>query len=287
MADPNGSNRGDLYGRLALAIRDPRFVFMNHGYADPSDDFDWPDARHEPFRYSANLVRRTLRGVDLAAKTILDLGCGRGGGAAHVARHTRARRVIGMDLSRAGLDACQRAHRHETLWFVRGDAHAIPLPAHSVDVVLNVESAHCYTDLQRVLAEVRRVLVPGGVMCHADTFGRALGSAPMASRHAALVAAGLRVTAHEDITAGVVRAIVRSSADLVRLFFDMIAHGQADPELALPLLDGVTTKSLAGYLGGGMVYGVWQAVSVWTSASAGRRAVIHSSGRAIRVAPCW
>ena len=37
-----------------------------------------------------------------------------------------------------------------------------------LDVVLNVESSHCYGSMPRFLAEVRRVLEPRGYFLHAD-----------------------------------------------------------------------------------------------------------------------
>jgi ubiquinone/menaquinone biosynthesis C-methylase UbiE len=45
---------------------------------------------------------------------------------------------------------------------VHGDAENLPFPQVSFDAVINVESAHCYGSIERFLAEVHRVLRPGG-----------------------------------------------------------------------------------------------------------------------------
>lgn len=51
---------------------------------------------------------------------------------------------------------------------LHGDAHALPFPDAAFDVVVNVESSHCYASVPGFLAQVRRVLRPGGSLCFAD-----------------------------------------------------------------------------------------------------------------------
>ncbi|MBV8178737.1 MAG: methyltransferase domain-containing protein [Mycobacterium sp.] len=52
------------------------------------------------------------------------------------------------------------------------DAENLPLPDASFDAVINVEAAHAYPHLSRFLAEVARVLRPGGDFLYADFRGR-------------------------------------------------------------------------------------------------------------------
>jgi fatty-acid O-methyltransferase len=57
------------------------------------------------------------------------------------------------------------ARRHaegSAVELVHGDAENLPFPQVSFDAVINVESAHCYGSIERFLAEVHRVLRPGG-----------------------------------------------------------------------------------------------------------------------------
>ena len=44
----------------------------------------------------------------------------------------------------------------------------MPFPACSFDAVINIESSHCYPSMDRFLAEVHRVLRPGGSFLFAD-----------------------------------------------------------------------------------------------------------------------
>ena len=74
----------------------------------------------------------------------------------------------GLDLNAAGIDFCRKRHNLPGLDFVRGDAEDLPFADQSFDAVINVESSHCYPRFPRFLAEVARVLRPGGHFLYAD-----------------------------------------------------------------------------------------------------------------------
>ena len=99
-----------------------------------------------------------LNAVGGGSGTILDVGCGSGLMTAPLAR--AGRRVIGVDLNRAG---CEQARRNG-LQAVRGDATALPLADATADVVVNVHMVQqCSADdAERVLRETARVLRAGG-----------------------------------------------------------------------------------------------------------------------------
>ena len=71
------------------------------------------------------------------------------------------------------------------------------------DIVVNVESSHCYGSMPDFLAEVHRVLRPGGVLAWADM----RPAADMVALDDLFAAAGLRVEADHDITSNVLRAL--------------------------------------------------------------------------------
>ena len=55
---------------------------------------------------------------------------------------------------------------------MHGDAESLPFADESFDAVINVEASHAYPRLSRFLAEVVRVLRPGGHFLYADFRGR-------------------------------------------------------------------------------------------------------------------
>jgi hypothetical protein len=82
-------------------------------------------------------------------------------------------------------------------------------------VVLNVESSHCYGNVAQFVAEVARVLKPGGVFAMADFRSPEQMSALEALLRAQ---AGLELVEAEDITSNVLDALdVRSAASPARL----------------------------------------------------------------------
>ena len=95
--------------------------------------------------------------------TILDLGCGPGGLAFELVARLPEARIVGLDLSPSMIE---RAKRHEAeagrLRFVVGDAADLPFEAETFDVVVSTLSLHHWAEPAASLAEIRRVLRPGG-----------------------------------------------------------------------------------------------------------------------------
>ena len=106
-------------------------------------------------------------------ETVLDVGCGGGIDTILAARAVGpSGRSIGLDLLE---EMCERArgHAHEAgvaRWteFVRGEMEAIPMPDSSIDVVISNGVINLSPRKSRVLAEIRRVLRPGGRLSIAD-----------------------------------------------------------------------------------------------------------------------
>jgi arsenite methyltransferase len=106
-------------------------------------------------------------------EVVLDLGCGAGIDTILAARQVGpSGRVVGLDM----LDEmCWRAHAVANAAsvagcteFKRGEMEAIPLPDESVDVVISNGVLNLSPRKARALAEVHRVLRPGGRLCVAD-----------------------------------------------------------------------------------------------------------------------
>jgi len=114
------------------------------------------------------LYRSALDGVSVESLDVADIGCGVGGGCWHMIRYMEPRSVTGVDLVEANIAAAQRVFQDGRLRFMHADAERLPLPDESAVVVVSVESSHCYHSFAAFLAEVRRVLRPGGFFALAD-----------------------------------------------------------------------------------------------------------------------
>jgi SAM-dependent methyltransferase len=190
-----------------LSRLDTRAVmpFMNYGYVPPEAGPPLAlDPADEPHRSCIQLYHHVAGAIDLRGRDVLEVGCGRGGGAAYIRRYLGPRSVIGVDFSDQAIRFCARQPGAR---FIPGDAEALPLAADSFDAVVNIESSHCYTSLERFATECARVLRPGGALLLADW--RPAGG--FGVLRAALHAAGFAILREDDITEGVVRALDRDN----------------------------------------------------------------------------
>lgn len=207
-----------MYNRAGLVpARD--HVFMNLGYA-PADGDVVPETPEAIHMYAEALYRHVVGAEELAGRDVLEIGCGRGGGSAYLMRHFRPRSVVGLDRAEKLVERCQELHRLDGLEFRQGDASKLPFAAGCYDVVVNVESSHCYASLSAFYAEVARVLRPGGRFLYADLFWRAVHDTTPDEAERLLARVGLEPSRHEDISADVFRA--RRLMSRSRLYQDTI-----------------------------------------------------------------
>jgi SAM-dependent methyltransferase len=192
------------YQAIAAWFQQPDWTFMNFGYAALDGQ---PTAQlspgEEPDRYGIQLYHHVAGAAGLAGKDVLEVGSGRGGGAAWLARKYRPCSLTGMDYSINAIRLCNRLHAHPGLRFRQGNAEAMPFPDESFDVVVNVESSHGYARVDRFLGEANRVLRPGGVLAWVD-FRYA---AQVATLDRLFASSGFRPQHSLDITANVLRSL--------------------------------------------------------------------------------
>lgn len=101
--------------------------------------------------------------------TVVDVGCGTGCALRAAAQHVTRGALIGVDLVPRMVEHAEaRAAAHPAaarLAFHAAPAHALPLEADTADVVFAFDAYDHWAPAQAAaLAEVRRVLRPGGVL---------------------------------------------------------------------------------------------------------------------------
>ena len=96
------------------------------------------------------------------------MGSGRGGGASYIARYLSPKSIKGIDISPNAINLCNKFYNQKNLSFTVGDSENIPFKENSHDIVINVESSHCYGSMTNFLNEVNRVLIPGGMLLFCD-----------------------------------------------------------------------------------------------------------------------
>jgi ubiquinone/menaquinone biosynthesis C-methylase UbiE len=97
---------------------------------------------------------------------ILDIACGSGEPAISLASQLKGSgEVIGIDISEAPLSIAAERATERALGNVRfqpGDAHKLPFPDDSFDLITSRLGVMFFADLARALGEMHRVLKPGG-----------------------------------------------------------------------------------------------------------------------------
>jgi ubiquinone/menaquinone biosynthesis C-methylase UbiE len=158
-----------MYQLMAFGYPRPDWTFMNYGYA-PQDESQIPvlHAEDEINRYCIQLYHHVANAVELSGRDVLEIGSGRGGGADYIKRYLAPARMVGVDFSDKAVNLCRQHYCVEGLSFELSDAEHLPFDDQSFDVVINIESSHCYGSMDDFLAQVKRVLKPGGYFLFAD-----------------------------------------------------------------------------------------------------------------------
>jgi SAM-dependent methyltransferase len=206
--DTKSATHGAYYDRAARTV--PEFTVLNYGFSSEPEDSVLP--RDEPEFYCLRLYEHTLRGTPLAATDVLEVSCGRGGGASFVARTYRPSRLVGVDLSTENVRLASSRVAEPGLEFRVGDAERLEFGDASFDVVLNIEASHLYDDRARFFAEAFRVLRPGGHFLYTD------GCWADDDCSEDLLDAGFELLERREITTNVLRALKRDSPRREALF---------------------------------------------------------------------
>ena len=203
------------YERLASRLHNREWTFMNYGFVPAAGAALELAPEDEADRLSIQLYHRAVSPVDLRGKRVLEVGSGRGGGASFLARYHHAAHVTGADFSAHAVALARSFHAAvDNLEFTEGDAENLPFPDARFDVVVNVESSHCYGQMDKFLSEVFRVLRPGGYFLYTDF----RAPTDIASLERMLDGqSGWQRVAHEDITGAVVAALEAGDAEKRKL----------------------------------------------------------------------
>jgi malonyl-CoA O-methyltransferase len=137
--------------------------------------YDQPVLQRLFYRRVHAAVLRLIDDAAVTPRVVVDLGCGTAQLTADLASRFPAATVIGADFSDAMLAAARRRSGSAAPALVRANAYELPLPDDSVDLLVSTISYHWYLEPARALAEIRRVVTPGGRFVLATLASRGIG----------------------------------------------------------------------------------------------------------------
>ena len=194
-----------MYQAMGRYIKQDDWTYMNYGYADLDDSKNVTvlDKTDEENRFSYQLYNHLTSEIELEDKQILEVGSGRGGGASMIKKYHKPKKLVGLDFSGIAVKLCNRTLSTTGLDFIEGDAEDMPFSPGSFDVVINVESSHCYYSMYKFLNEVMKVLRSGGHFLFTD-FRK---PNEIAGLESLISASGLEILTKRDITPNVIKAL--------------------------------------------------------------------------------
>ena len=155
------------YDIFASKARNINLRLMNYGYHAPEFDLNLSEEDNIE-RYPFQLYHFVTSHTDVKGKNVLEVGSGRGGGASYIARYLSPLSVTGVDISSEAVALCSEFYDLPNLNFICADSESLPFSDDSFDILVNVESSHCYGDVPKFLKESYRVLKKDGYFLFCD-----------------------------------------------------------------------------------------------------------------------
>lgn len=165
----------DFENNIKESYKDTNILFgdsdylnlMNHGYHPISKVIENDDSIL--LKNSSSLYFHLLSKFEIYEdEKILDIGCGRGGGLKNLQSKYKNNKFYGCDNCRENIDYC--TSKNININFKVSNALDLEYEEKYFNIVLNVESSHCYLDKEKFFNEVYRVLDFSGYFLYADIF---------------------------------------------------------------------------------------------------------------------
>jgi len=226
-----------------------------------------------------------------AAARILDVGCGTGEIASRVAEALPAARVVGVDLLEGHLALARERYGRlaPRLSFAQGDGYALAFPEGAFDLAICRHVLQAVPEPGRVVAEMARVVRPGGFvhllledygLLHASPcspalerfwqdvprrFGDALGTDMLVGRRgfALLRGAGLEEIAHVDLVVDTLRVPRDVFAGIIEAWRDGFSEALAGHAGLAPDEVRARWEELLAVIRDPAGYAVWR-VPIWS-----------------------
>jgi cyclopropane fatty-acyl-phospholipid synthase-like methyltransferase len=148
-----------------LFKEDIDFVFMNHGYFPIHKNVSTDSL----FKSQESLYHFVFESVkNKKIENLLEIGCGRGGGTHSLKKTYNLENVYACDLSKSNIKFAKKFFSN--INFQQCDAEKINYEKNFFDVVINIESSHCYQDLNLFFSGVSNTMKNDGVFLYADIF---------------------------------------------------------------------------------------------------------------------
>jgi SAM-dependent methyltransferase len=197
--------QADNFDNLNEVVADSPFDrhmrFFNFGYRTLGDEQPVGPKLGAGFpnQDSAQLLFQVIGDTPIEGRSVVEIGCGRGGNLWLLQRYFGPSRVFGGDIAYRSMAFCRASMPGSDAQFAVTDAEQVPLGDGVADIVLSVETSCTYPQVESFFRNVARVLKVGGQFLYTDLMQVGLIQ-PFIDT---LTALGLELTYQRDITPNV------------------------------------------------------------------------------------
>lgn len=160
--------RFDLRARDWLQAPERKRVYNERHFSEAAPRYDAATRAMSLFRDAAWKSRLVGSLPDHPAPSCVDIGCGTGDVAFLLADRYPAGSVTGVDIAEPMLGIARGRDRRSRVRFLRRDMCDTGLPGGSADIVTGSYALRNAPDLRRAIAEIGRILKPGGTAAFLD-----------------------------------------------------------------------------------------------------------------------
>jgi SAM-dependent methyltransferase len=144
-----------------------------------TEEFIWLDSKYSHSPYYNRLIKEIFSPVLRGKDRVIDIGCGAGGLCRKLAQIVTDGEVVGTDISEEYIRKLNRSKGkdksddYKNLVFVLASAEDIPYPDNYFDHTVCSESFGFWSEPEKGLAEIRRILKPGGKLYVVNSYKEA------------------------------------------------------------------------------------------------------------------
>lgn len=212
-----------VYQFLASKYDTKDWTFMNYGFQNHSSPDLKPD--DEKDRYFIQLYHQAASQINIENLKVLEIGSGRGGGSNYIQQYFNPKSTTGLDYSQNAINFSNSVFSTPNLSFLQGDAENLSFNENTFDVIINIESSHCYANFDKFVQEVHRVLKPGGHFLIADFRDKEFQN----SFEQSLKNSGLEILKQQNISKEVLTALQEFNEEKMNRFSNIFASWLKKP----------------------------------------------------------
>jgi len=142
--------------------------FMNHGYY-PIHKFSEDLECESKYESSLYFYLLDFYKNNTNSKKILDIGCGRDGGIYYLNKKYNFLESHAIDICKENIEFCRTIYLNSNIKFLVQDAVNLKYEKNYFDIILNVESSHCYKSRIMFFNESFKILKKDGYFLYTDT----------------------------------------------------------------------------------------------------------------------